>query len=377
MKQENPYSSLFEQYRQTRDNDIKNAIIDLYLQRNPDELRITARKIYATLPNEARIAVDSADLESEGYFGIDFAVRNYDSDKSDFEKTHVKIRIRGAMLDALRNLDVVERNLRRRANHLERTTNQLAGELGHKPSFDELSLRLGKELYERVEERNKLINDANNHLTQSLGYKPNTLQLGKALGSIDRLRETITAIGLLKKTHSSLKSFFKREPTQDELVKRLGEDYLERLKIESPKGIDRVLFRATPQKFYYYEDDEDAEYQRYVDILPDSKAENPVERQEKAGLFKELTRGLSDKDKLLLIDYYYMGLRMKAIGVIQAQAESRISQRHSELRKRIAGNLANRGLGKEDLFPGKAFPGSSMAKKSRRHDIARHSRRAA
>src|SRR5207247_6612118 len=61
-------------------------------------------------------------------------------------KTYAEVRIRGAILDSLRNLDWAPRSLRRKSRDLERTYGELSQKLGRPATDEEVSEALGENL---------------------------------------------------------------------------------------------------------------------------------------------------------------------------------------------------------------------------------------
>ena len=71
------------------------------------------------------------------------AVEKFDPDKNVSFRSYSQFRIRGAILDSLRELDWGPRSLRRLARRIEEAGNQLASKLGRTPSEQEIAAHLG------------------------------------------------------------------------------------------------------------------------------------------------------------------------------------------------------------------------------------------
>jgi RNA polymerase sigma factor for flagellar operon FliA len=108
------------------------------------QVRYIARHIHDRLPQH----VSLEDLVHAGVLGLIDALQKYDASKNVQFKTYAKFRIRGAILDSLRELDWSPRDLRRKSRKLEEVTARLATELGHAPSEQEIAKELGMELDE-------------------------------------------------------------------------------------------------------------------------------------------------------------------------------------------------------------------------------------
>jgi RNA polymerase sigma factor for flagellar operon FliA len=96
-------------------------------------------RIAATLPP----SVDRDDLVSAGVIGLMDAIERFDASRDNAFSTYAVMRIRGAVIDELRERDWVPRSARERARDYQRTVNELAGQLGRSPSDGELAKALG------------------------------------------------------------------------------------------------------------------------------------------------------------------------------------------------------------------------------------------
>jgi RNA polymerase sigma factor for flagellar operon FliA len=108
------------------------------------EVRYIARRIRDRLPSH----VQFDDLLHAGILGLIDAVDKFDPSKNVQLKSYARFRIRGAILDSLRQLDWSPRNLRRQARRIEEAHRELAAVLGHAPTEPELAAQLGLELEE-------------------------------------------------------------------------------------------------------------------------------------------------------------------------------------------------------------------------------------
>jgi len=122
-------------YKQTGEEALRNRLVEQYLYL----VRYTAERIGSKLPDE----VDVDDLMSAGTFGLVDAIDAFDLDRGVKFETYCAPRIRGAILDELRNMDWVPRLVRARAHQLDDATRALEVELGRTPSEDEIAARLG------------------------------------------------------------------------------------------------------------------------------------------------------------------------------------------------------------------------------------------
>jgi RNA polymerase sigma factor for flagellar operon FliA len=110
------------------------------------QVHYIAARIRERLPQN----VAFEDLVNAGVLGLIEAINSYDVTKAVQFKTFAKFRIRGAIVDSLRELDWGSRLLRRKGREIDDATARLEIQLGRQPSeqeiADELKIDL-KELY--------------------------------------------------------------------------------------------------------------------------------------------------------------------------------------------------------------------------------------
>jgi RNA polymerase sigma factor for flagellar operon FliA len=107
-------------------------------------VRYIARRIHERLPRH----VPFEDLVHAGVVGLIDALNKFDHSKHVQFSSYAKFRIRGAILDSLRDLDWGPRELRRKGRLVESSYWMLSGKLGRAPSENELAKELGMELRE-------------------------------------------------------------------------------------------------------------------------------------------------------------------------------------------------------------------------------------
>lgn len=117
------------------------------LLENLSEVHYVARRIHIRLPRH----VPFADLVQEGVVGLIDAVEKFDPAKNVQLRSYARFRIRGAILDSLRELDWGPRQLRRQARHIEQARNDLTLQLGRAPSEPEVAVQLGVPLEELLQ----------------------------------------------------------------------------------------------------------------------------------------------------------------------------------------------------------------------------------
>lgn len=106
------------------------------------------RKIAMGLSSKAPSSVSFDDLVGAGLIGLMDAAGRYDPEKREQFGAFVATRVRGAMIDELRNNDPLSRDLRQKSNQLTKTIHNLTHQLGRQPKEEEIADTLGIELTE-------------------------------------------------------------------------------------------------------------------------------------------------------------------------------------------------------------------------------------
>ncbi len=242
--------SVWKKYKQSGDEVLRNALVENFLPL----VRYNAERIGAKLPDE----IDNDDLVSAGIFGLLDAIDSFDLDRGVKFETYCAPRIRGAILDELRNMDWVPRLVRSRASKLDRATRELESTLGRAPTKPELA--------------------------QQMKLPP---------GEFEKLMRDATAV------------------SQVSLSRKYNET-------DSSKEVSEI------------------------DVLEDKRGRNPVSDIQRRDLKELVTRGLTRAERLILILYYYEEMTMKEIGGTLDLSESRVSQMHSTILKRLKEQLERR-----------------------------------
>ncbi len=120
------------------DEEVRNRIL---IEQMP-QVRYIARHIHDRLPQHVPIE----DLIHAGVLGLMDALTKYDEARQVQFKTYAKFRIRGAILDSLRELDWSPRDLRRKARLIEAASVRLSQEQGRPATEQEIAAELGLSL---------------------------------------------------------------------------------------------------------------------------------------------------------------------------------------------------------------------------------------
>lgn len=192
------------------------------------QVRFIADRLAAKLPP----SVDRDDLIGAGVLGLLDAVEKFDARRGVMFKTYAEMRVRGAMLDSLRDLDWAPRSARRRAREVENTMRTLEGELGRAANEEEIARRLGVTLPEFHQLLNELrglnvanINDDDDEGGTNLRHiADDPTRTPLAIYQQTETRETLTAAveSLPERERQIVALYFVEELTMKEIGAVLG-----------------------------------------------------------------------------------------------------------------------------------------------------------
>ncbi|HMP79686.1 MAG TPA: FliA/WhiG family RNA polymerase sigma factor [Pirellulaceae bacterium] len=138
------------QYKKDPTNQaLRNRLMERYFPL----VKYNGERIWQRLPD----GVELDDLISAGVFGLMDAIEAFDLNRGVKFETYCVPRIRGAMLDELRQMDWVPRLVRSKASKLAEATKQLDARLGRSPTELELSEHMGIS----IKELERMMMDAN------------------------------------------------------------------------------------------------------------------------------------------------------------------------------------------------------------------------
>lgn len=132
-------SNVLYQNERWNDEDRERVLLEQLPQ-----VKYIARRIHERLPQH----VSLEDLVHSGVVGLIDALNKFDACKHVQFSSYAKHRIRGAILDSLRELDWGPRELRRKARMLDQTHAKLDSALGRSATEQEIADAMGLELGE-------------------------------------------------------------------------------------------------------------------------------------------------------------------------------------------------------------------------------------
>jgi RNA polymerase sigma factor for flagellar operon FliA len=240
---------VWTRYARTEASVLRNWLIERYL---PCVQRIAADQ-HRRLPKSVQLD----ELISAGTFGLMYAIARFSLSRKVKFETYCQQRIRGAMLDYLRSIDIASRLTREYASKVHGATAKLAQRLGRVPSEDELKTEMG-------------VSDA-------------------------KFKRMLRAA----------------EPRREVSLSR------ER---SGPDGSKEL---------------------REIDLLEDTRRPALSRQVERADLRRVIERGLSRRDRLVLVLYYYEGMTQAEVAETLGITESRVCQIHKELLATLRSELTH------------------------------------
>lgn len=145
----NNQKELWKQYHETRDPALRETLILEYSHL----IKYIAGRLNIYFGSN----VEYDDLVSFGVFGLIDAIDKFDINKGVKFETYASLRIRGSIIDSIREMDWVPRSLRQKNKELERAYWEVENELGHSASDKDIANKLNISL----EDFYKLLNEVN------------------------------------------------------------------------------------------------------------------------------------------------------------------------------------------------------------------------
>jgi RNA polymerase sigma factor for flagellar operon FliA len=164
-------------YQKSRTEELRNFLMERFLPL----VRYNAERIHTRLPDE----VDVEDLMSAGIFGLMDAIDAFDLARKVKFETYCAPRIRGAILDELRNMDWVPRLVRHRSSKVDQARQEIEKREGRPATEDEIAGILNVS----GEEFDKLTRDSKAVTTRSLSQRTFQTDSGREVREIDVIRD--------------------------------------------------------------------------------------------------------------------------------------------------------------------------------------------
>ncbi len=137
MRSEQEDADLIAKYLETRDPQLREQIVVRYVP--------LVHFVLGRLGFSQASTVDYEDVVSQGLLGLIEALDRYDPRYGTVYSTYATLRVRGKILDYLRNQDWLPRSVRQRAKAVQEAITRLWGELNREPTDEELAKYLNIE----------------------------------------------------------------------------------------------------------------------------------------------------------------------------------------------------------------------------------------
>ncbi len=142
-------NQLWKQYIETKDAAAKEKLIIQYAYL----IKYVAGRLSIYFGSN----VEFDDLVGYGAFGLIDAIEKYDLAKGVKFETYASLRIRGSIIDSIRDMDWVPRSLRQKNKELEKVYAEIENEKGHTATDQEVAGKMGL----GMDDFYKLLNDVN------------------------------------------------------------------------------------------------------------------------------------------------------------------------------------------------------------------------
>tara|TARA_Y100000310_G_scaffold293966_1_gene324006 strand:+ start:778 stop:1602 length:825 start_codon:yes stop_codon:yes gene_type:complete len=122
--------SVWSRFTKKKSDKLRNQLIEHYYP--------YVKKIASTLAQKLHFKVSAEELTSHGLDGLYRAISAFDISRGIKFETYSYRRIKGSMIDAIRQQDWVPRSVRQRADLIETTKNRLESKLGRRVDLKEV-----------------------------------------------------------------------------------------------------------------------------------------------------------------------------------------------------------------------------------------------
>jgi RNA polymerase sigma factor FliA len=132
--------TLWLSYQNDRSHELREKLVNQYLPL----VKVVAGRIAMGMPQY----VEREELISNGYFGLLEALERFDPQRGFKFETYAVVRIRGAILDAIRAQDWIPVSVRQKARNYTKTIADLEQQLGRSASDDEVAAAMNMDTQE-------------------------------------------------------------------------------------------------------------------------------------------------------------------------------------------------------------------------------------
>ncbi len=137
-----PHTDLDSSHAKAQTTRARTMARDQRILENVHLVKIIAIRVYEGLP----VHIELEELVQVGVMGLLEAAEKFDESKNVSFAAYAKHRIRGAILDSLRQMDWASRDQRRRVRQMEAAVHSLSGTLCRNPSEAEVATEMGMDL---------------------------------------------------------------------------------------------------------------------------------------------------------------------------------------------------------------------------------------
>ncbi len=130
-----PAEAVWAEYKLTGARELRDQLIIRY----SPLVKWVAGRVSVGLPQ----TIEQRDLVSYGIFGLIDAIEKFDRERGVKFETYAVVRIKGAIIDELRNIDWAPRSVRAKARAIQRTYSELETRLLRMPTDAEVAAELG------------------------------------------------------------------------------------------------------------------------------------------------------------------------------------------------------------------------------------------
>ena len=194
---------LWIKYKKNGDVRLRNYLIEHYSQ--------LVNRVVNRIASRYSNYIDIDDLISYGIFGLIDAIEKFDIEKGIKFESYASFRIRGAIIDQIREQDWIPRSLRNKAKEVEKTMEKLEMKLGRQVEDDELANHMGIS----VEDLHRLLGQVHSFSVMSLDDQILEIAGSTTLANDNNTPEEQTMIEELKRL---LSEFIDTLPEKEKMV---------------------------------------------------------------------------------------------------------------------------------------------------------------